>query len=80
MIQMHNYGLAWFDLLWYNCVPTFNFPLLLELVNKFTVVVVWKATLVFICGPDLSTRILLRNGSKLNKTGHNMSVLIISRK
>ena len=62
-----NLNLVWFDLVIYQ-VPSFNLPLCLELGKKFSVVVVvggglWvvvvlKATLVFIFGQNLKTKIL----------------------
>ena len=50
-------------MVWFSCIPSFNLLRCLELVNKFIVVVggwvvgvwwvVFKATLVFIFGPNL---------------------------
>ena len=57
-VQLENFRLLIFFYFFYLlCILSVNFLLRLELVKKFSVGVMLKATLVFIFGPELETRI-----------------------
>ena len=57
-----------FGLVWFNCIQSVNLLLCLELIKKFSVVGGrMKATLVFIFGPNLKSKTLLRPRPMLNK-------------